>query len=173
MAESTRTHACILMRLHVSDPTPPPKASTPDTPDFSPEAIAEALNEATPGPWQAREGWNLMPPMRYEIAAPDVEEWSVVEAGDNDWGPAGGVNKKADAHLIANAPTWLAQLLAALEASERENERMREALEEIAVADGRNAPWDGATSLNVARTLASMARAALTPSTPPDPREDA
>ena len=81
-----------------------------------------------------------MPPMRYEIAAPDVEEWSVVEAGDNDWGPAGGVSKKADAHLIANAPTWLAQLLAALEASERENERMREALEEIAVADGRNGP---------------------------------
>ena len=111
----------------------PPKASTPDTPDFSPEAIAEALNEATPGPWQAREGWNLMPPMRYEIAAPDVEKWSVVEAGDNDWGPAGGVNKKGDAHLIANAPTWLAQLLAALEASERERERL--------VDDMKTAVW--------------------------------
>ena len=57
MAESTRTHACILMRLHVSDPTPPPKASTPDTPDFSPEAIVEALNEGDAGTVaEAREG---------------------------------------------------------------------------------------------------------------------
>ena len=29
MAESTRTHACILMRLPVPDPTPPPKARWP------------------------------------------------------------------------------------------------------------------------------------------------
>ena len=30
----------------MSDPTPPPKASTPDTPGFSPEAIAERAETA-------------------------------------------------------------------------------------------------------------------------------
>ena len=76
-----------------------------------------------------------MPPMRYEIAAPEVEEWAVVEAGDNDWGPAGGVNKKADATFIANAPTDIASLLAALAAEKAareqalaERDRLREAL---------------------------------------------
>lgn len=47
------------------------------------------------------------------------------QPGDSSAFVAGEVWDEADAHLIANAPTWLAQLLAALEAERAENERLR------------------------------------------------
>ncbi len=68
------------------------------TPDFSPEVIAEALRAATPGPWVAES--------YHRIYTEDRQRRVLRDEQLDD----------ADAHLIANAPTWLAQLLAALEA---------------------------------------------------------
>ena len=175
--------------------TPPPKASTPDTPDFSPEAIAEALRKATPGPWVG-------------IIKPNGKGTGLVgvkaKRGMGEQGCIavinsipGGKERVANTKLLGNAPTWLAQLLAALEAaeeahakvqrlqraeyrllkskarklaaaeaaleaSERENERLTGALREIAYSP-KTLPMG----------IRPLARAALTPSTPPDLREDA
>lgn len=79
------------------------------------EMIRQRLEAATPGPWEQRHGQLLMPPQRYEVIGADGT-W-LVTAGDNDYGPAGGLYGADNAALIAHAPTDLKLLLAVAEAA--------------------------------------------------------
>lgn len=107
------------------------------TPDFSPEAIAEALREATAGPWDWQAG--LMAegsertyagyPQRIMARNPDPTDTSPVLIAETFDGHED--QRPPHAHLIANSPTWLAQLLAALEAAEKERDEARRALKSI------------------------------------------
>ena len=80
----------------MTDPTPP----APPTSE-----IRKALDEATPGPWEEH-GMEII----RRNAAPAVP-WHTVVSECEEKSTGAGVVRAADAHLIANAPTWLAQLL--------------------------------------------------------------
>ena len=73
--------------------------------------IREALAAATPGPWDATydpaDRWTSITGQQYgEYVCPEVATC------EGDVG--------TDAHLIANAPTWLAELLAEVDSTRRE-----------------------------------------------------
>lgn len=88
--------------------------------DMSHEHIREALGRATPGPWESTplgsEGYTV-------TGAPDPGATGVrakvrlriARFGYQDWD-----TDRANAHLIANAPTWLAELLAEVDNARRE-----------------------------------------------------
>lgn len=78
---------------------------------MSHEHIREALGRATPGPWSYTYGPREHP----RVWCDDDDEFPMATIR-----PAGSDNAVADAHLIANAPTWLAELLA--EVDELRNE---------------------------------------------------
>lgn len=77
--------------------------------------IREALDAATPGPWAGEQ---------QECVELYGDPWAMQLDSDGDGERPFVFGSKHDAHLIANAPTWLAELLA-------ENTRLREALERI------------------------------------------
>ena len=78
------------------DPTP----SAPST-----EKIRKALAEATPGPWNSTDhGWTV-----WAQRKPHAEP-RFVAAASSPTSHGQHARGMADAHLIANAPTWLAQL---------------------------------------------------------------
>ncbi len=72
-------------------------------------AIREALKAATPGPWKVSDSHGLC------VAASAKLAPLVADMSTKDW-----EGDRADAHLIANAPTWLAELLEELEEAERQ-----------------------------------------------------
>lgn len=88
------------------------------------QEVREALAKATPGPWESYIEWSDSPIVFQEGAPGDkwvCQLWyKDEEVMDN------GVN---NAHLIANAPTWLQQLTDRLEAAERELDEAVKALE--------------------------------------------
>ena len=94
---------------------------------MSHEDIRAALAAATPGPW-AVTLWNLsgwMPKLWAEDQLP-IEERGPFAAGS-----VMGTSREqrdADAHLIANAPTWLAELLAEVDRLARWQTEMTEVL---------------------------------------------
>jgi hypothetical protein len=81
------------------------------------ETVTTALNAATPGPWH---WWDRI----YEATlVSDAEQFTGLHDGDIlKVVKPDGVSFTADGHLIANAPTWLAALVA-------ENRELRAVLE--------------------------------------------
>jgi hypothetical protein len=64
----------------------------------------EAMSEHTPGPWEAREGWEeVYGPAVYTAGAHETQPLAAVHE-------VGNPNAKADARLIAAAPDLLAAL---------------------------------------------------------------
>lgn len=102
-----------------------------------PEDVREALAAATPGPWTLQGGIVVEAnPADTSSLAPGFAAEPAPDAMLTD---VFGDNWTADAHLIANAPTWLAALC-------DENDRLREALERIARSkDGYYGPIARAT----------------------------
>jgi hypothetical protein len=97
--------------------------STPSeipTPKASADEVRAALAAATPGPWWREEDENHIYSRQTEpvIGHPWVEVYKRVTTFDYDTLPT-----EADAHLIANAPTWLTALLAALDEVTAERDR--------------------------------------------------
>ena len=93
------------------------------TPDI--DAIREALEAATKGPW-----WSAAEQAHKPGRKP---MYGTVGVGEGDEARPLAVlsgipadKRHADAHLIANAPTWLASLLSALDEERRAHERTRE-----------------------------------------------
>ena len=170
----------------MSDPTPPPKASIPD----EVRAIAARAEAATPGPW-----WHQVTTACYDVIeggerTSDSDYIAMMGTDYDGHDTRDAPNVQADSEFIAHARSDIPTLLAALEASERENERLREALNELAnLAAEAVTPCDvasgwccahhmDATSVvpcDVAQLADALPRlaAALAPSTPPDLREDA
>ena len=106
------------------------------------KAIKDALEAATPGPWRALEDGNQYVETDYMPTAKCVAA-ARVEGLPRPWNPhayvAFGMPAEkheesrflsADAHLIANAPSWLSQLLA-------DNERLRGEIERVSKVDVR------------------------------------
>ena len=93
------------------------------------EQIKEALSKATPGPW-SKEGCEL---------------WHRGESygGDSPHAYIGDLKMMQDrnAHLIAQAPTWLAYLIDELEKAQKEIHQMREAMIDVAENTGRLENW--------------------------------
>lgn len=98
-------------------------AERPDT-----SSISAALGDATPGPWETHQSER------------HPEQWSVRVRFP--WGKTRVLTIRAaehNAHLIANAPTWLAQLLGALEAAEKRIEELE--TERDDATDEITDPW--------------------------------
>ncbi len=76
---------------------------------MSHEHIREALGRATPGPWA----------YHADQHRDDGRVWRLGGDGD-DICRLAYPDREADAHLIANAPTWLAELLAEVDNARRE-----------------------------------------------------
>ena len=84
--------------------------------------IREALAAATPGPWDATydpaDRWTSITGQQYgEYVCPEVATC------EGDVG--------TDAHLIANAPTWLAELLAEVDALTARAEAAEQAIQRV------------------------------------------
>lgn len=74
------------------------------------ESIEAALTAATPGPWEASTS---------EATMNDRNEWRICqEAPPSRPSHLRAVMSSADAHLIANAPAWLAYLVQRVKAAE-------------------------------------------------------
>lgn len=109
--------------------------------------IEAALKAATPGPWRWR---NTQDPMlmgdgsRYLVMS--FERMGMRGAQPlfrderNIMQPALGanINDFSDAHLIANAPAWLAELLERVKAAEAEVERLQSELQDFAEYGARH-----------------------------------
>lgn len=100
-----------------------------------------ALTQISPGPW-------------------DRIGLRVYLAGERPYADAeiGVANRMPDAHLIANSPTWLQQSITLLEQQQREIQRLREALEQVANQPTQNRNY----SVALERCI-EIASAALSP----------
>jgi hypothetical protein len=87
------------------------------------QPIKEALKAATPGPWLPHEHQDTDEVFGVEVlSAHNGGTWPVADMQHDEGHPDPYGQIRANAHLIANAPTWLAQLVAEVERLERENE---------------------------------------------------
>jgi hypothetical protein len=77
------------------------------TPDIQKE-IKEALEKATPGPWKSEGG-------TFERGDKRPSVITYFDTDHGEWFIHGDIADKDDAHLIANAPTWLSHLLELIE----------------------------------------------------------
>lgn len=85
--------------------------------------IRAALEAATPGPWETYPAYGHLGVGQF-VDEPGNGPMLFIETGGVTY-----AHNDADAHLIANAPTWLAELLA-------ENERLQEGARSFAAALG-------------------------------------
>lgn len=135
--------------------------------------IEAALAAATPGPWHAEGmGGIQMDGISdgYRIGAENVHRLAQLFATNTD-----RVTRNADACLIANAPTWIAELLARVEAAEAllELTGLDEVEELISLVEGHARGWQDAYNeeFDKRRALEADARRyrairdAVTPST--------
>lgn len=102
--------------------------------DEQAKEIREALEAATPGPWEAR-AWGIDTNDKYSVAqiGEDEKEIATVWKGIRypNMPEISDEEAKVNAHLIANAPEWLRQLLAEREALKAEVERLERHIENI------------------------------------------
>lgn len=90
--------------------------------------IEAALEAATPGPWAVCPWYpqGVMPKAWADDQLPVEERGPFMSTGTvGDGADVGTERPEADAHLIANAPTWLAELVERVKAAEAAIERVR------------------------------------------------
>ena len=90
--------------------------------------IEAALKAATPGPWAVCPWYpqGVMPKAWADDQLPVEERGPFMSTGTvGDAADTTTERPEADAHLIANAPDWLAELIERVKAAEAEVERLR------------------------------------------------
>jgi hypothetical protein len=96
------------------------------------QPIKEALKAATPGPWLPHEHQDTDEVFGVEVlSAHNGGTWPVADMQHDEGHPDPYGQIRANAHLIANAPTWLAQLVAEVERLRSEMHWAAESLEEL------------------------------------------
>ncbi|ANY67295.1 hypothetical protein BBD42_13035 [Paenibacillus sp. BIHB 4019] len=88
--------------------------------------IRKALDAATPGPWEVAYLDPLQMAKGYDVDGQHVAYWIAEIYRDEE-----NERRHQDAHLVVNAPTWIAQLLAEVERLQQERDGERNWREDV------------------------------------------